>query len=63
MHEILKKIGLLAALVFSAFALAACSDDDAEDALDDFGDAVEDAAEETGDAVEEAADNVEDATN
>lgn len=63
MTELLKKLGLIAALVFSAFALAACSDNDAEDAMDDMGDAIEDAADEVGDTVEDAADEVEDATN
>lgn len=63
MYELLKKLGLLAALAFSFFALAACSDNDAEDVIDDVGDTLEDAADETGDAIGDAADAVKDATN
>lgn len=63
MTELLKKLGLVAALIFSVFALAACSDNDAEDAMDDVGDAVEDAADEIDDAADDVADGIKDATN
>lgn len=63
MNERLKQLGLIAALAFSAFALAACSDNDAEDALDDLEDAAENVVDEAGDAAEDAADSIKDATN
>ncbi|MDQ8195219.1 hypothetical protein QEH59_12340 [Coraliomargarita sp. SDUM461004] len=52
MNELIKKTGLIISLIFAAFAMTGCEDNNLEDAAD-----------EVGDAVENAADDVQDATN
>ena len=63
MKALLLKLGLSLSLLFAAFALTGCEDNDVEDAADDMGDAMEEAVDEVGDAAEEAGDQLEDATN
>lgn len=58
------KTWLIAAFAgLGAVSLAACEDNDVEDAADDVADEIEEAGEEAEDAVEDAADEAEDETN
>lgn len=63
MNELIKKSGLIISLIFAAFVMTGCEDNNLEDAADEVGDAVENAGDKVGDTVEDAADNVKDATN
>lgn len=53
----------LALLTAMLLTVAACDDNDAEDAADSVSDTVEDAGDSVGDAVEDAGDAVEDAAD
>lgn len=50
MNDILKKSGLILSLIFAAFAMTGCEDNNLEDAADEVGDAFEDAADDVRDA-------------
>tara|TARA_R110002111_G_scaffold179290_1_gene244872 strand:- start:177 stop:368 length:192 start_codon:yes stop_codon:yes gene_type:complete len=63
MKTLITKTGLFAALIFAAFMMTGCEDNNMEDAADEVGDAFENAADGVGDAAEDVADDVEDATN
>jgi PBP1b-binding outer membrane lipoprotein LpoB len=63
MKTLITKTGLIASLIFAAFIMTGCEDNNMEDAADEVGDAVENAADNVGDAADDVVDGIKDATN